>query len=74
MDAPVYVLETVWEDSRNGAPPPDVEGQRFVVSHRCEEVVGQSLSKTVLWLGVRGIASIVVDVVLLVVGIFVLVG
>src|SRR5918997_2112567 len=30
VDAPIYVLETVREDGRIGAPPPDVEGQRFV--------------------------------------------
>ena len=74
VDAPVYVLGAVREDGGIGAPPPDAEGQRFVVSHRSEEALGQSLGKTVLWLGVGGIASIVVGVVLLVVGIFVLVG
>ena len=73
VDAPVYVLGTVQEDGSIGVPPPSQEGQRFVVSHRSEEALGQSLGKTVLWLGVGGIASIVVGVVLLVVGIFVLV-
>jgi hypothetical protein len=37
-------------------------------------VLGQSLGKTVLWLGVGGIAVLVVGVVLLAVAIFVLVG
>ena len=73
VDAPIYVLETVREDGRIGAPAPDVEGRRFVVSHRSEEALGQSLGKTVLWLGVGGIASLVVGAVLLAVGIFVLV-
>jgi hypothetical protein len=54
------VLETVQEHGTIGAPPPGSEAQRFVVSHRSEEALGQSLGKTVLWLGVGGIASIVV--------------
>jgi hypothetical protein len=73
VDAPVYVLGTVQEGGGIAAPSCD-EGHRFVVSHRSEEALGQSLGKTVLWLGVGGIASIVVGVILLVVGIFVLVG
>ena len=73
VDAPVYVLGTVQEGGGIAAPSGD-EGHRFVVSHRSEEALGQSLGKTVLWLGVGGIASIVVGVILLVVGIFVLVG
>ena len=73
VDAPVYVLGTVQEDASIGVPPPGQEAQRFVVSHRSEEALGQSLGKTVLWLGVGGIASIVVGLVLLVVGIFVLI-
>ena len=72
VDAPIYVLGTVREDGTVGAPSSG-EGQRFVVSHRSEEALGQSLGQTVLWLGVGGIASLVVGVVLLVVGIFVLV-
>jgi hypothetical protein len=74
VDAPVYVLGTVQEHGNIGASPPGGEEPRFVVSHRSEEALGQSLGKTVLWLGVGGIASIVVGVVLLAVGIFVLVG
>jgi hypothetical protein len=73
VDAPVYVLGTVQEEGGIGAPSGEEE-QRFVVSHRSEEALGQSLGKTVLWLGVGGIASIVVGVILLVVGIFVLIG
>jgi E3 Ubiquitin ligase len=73
VDAPVYVLGTVQEGGGIGAPS-GAEGHRFVVSHRSEEALGQSLGKTVLWLGVGGIASLVVGVVLLVVGIFVLIG
>jgi hypothetical protein len=73
VDAPVYVLGTVQEGGGIGTPPGG-EGQRFVVSHRSEEALGQSLGKTVLWLGVGGIAALVVGVILLVVGILVLVG
>jgi hypothetical protein len=73
VDTPVYALGTVQEGGGIGAPSGE-EGQRFVVSHRSEEVLGQSLGKTVLWLGVGGIASIVVGVILLVAGIFVLIG
>ncbi|MFL6009306.1 MAG: E3 ubiquitin ligase family protein [Rubrobacteraceae bacterium] len=73
VDAPVYVLGSVQQGGGIGTPSGDEE-HRFVVSHRSEEALGQSLGKTVLWLGVGGIASIVVGVVLLAVGIFVLVG
>jgi hypothetical protein len=72
VDAPVYVLGTVQQGGGIGTPSGD-EGHRFVVSHRSEEALGQSLGKTALWLGVGGIASIAVGVVLLAVGIFVLV-
>ncbi len=74
VDAAVYVLGTVQEDGGIGASQPGNEEHRFVVSHRSEEALGQSLGKTVLWLGVGGAASIVVGIVLLAVGIFVLVG
>ena len=73
VDAPVYVLGTVQQGGGIGTPSGDEE-HRFVVSHRSEEALGPSLGKTVLWLGVGGIASIAVGVVLLAVGIFVLVG
>jgi hypothetical protein len=69
----VYVLGTVQEDGGIGGPSGE-EGQRFVISHRSEEALGQSLGKTVLWLGVGGLAALVVGVVLLAVGIFALVG
>jgi hypothetical protein len=71
--APVYVLGTVQDGGGIGASPAE-GGQRFVVSHRSEEALGQSLGKTVLWLGVGGIAALVVGVILLVIGIFVLIG
>jgi hypothetical protein len=74
VDAPVYVLGTVHDDGAVGAPPTSDGGQRFLISHRSEEALGQSLGKTVLWLGVGGIAALVVGVVLLAIGIFVLVG
>jgi hypothetical protein len=74
VDAPVYALGTVQGDGSIGAPPPGEEAQRFVVSHRSEEALGESLGKTVLWLGVGGVASIVVGLALLAIGIFVLVG
>jgi E3 Ubiquitin ligase len=73
VDAPVYVLGTV-QDGGIGGPVSSDQGQRFVISHRSEEVLGQSLGKTVLWLGVGGIAALVVGVILLVVGILALVG
>lgn len=73
VDAPVYVLGTVL-DGGIGGPVSSDQGHRFVVSHRSEEALGQSLGKTVLWLGVGGIAALVVGVILLVVGILVLVG
>jgi hypothetical protein len=72
LDTPVYVLGTVQHDGTVGAPEPGREGQRFVVSHRSEEALGQSLGKTVLWLGVGGAASIAVGLILLVVSIVVL--
>jgi E3 Ubiquitin ligase len=73
VGASVYVLGTVQEGGGIGSPSGD-EGQRFVVSHRSEEALGHSLGKTVLWLGVGGIAALVVGVILLAIGIFVLVG
>ncbi len=74
VDAPVYVLGTVQEGGGIGAPQPGKKEQRFVVSYRSEEALGQSLGKTVMWLGVGGIGALVVGVVLLAVGIFVLMG
>ena len=73
VDAPVYVLGTVQEDGGVGAPPPGESGHRFVVSHRSEEALGQSLGKTVMWLGVGAIGAFVLGVVLLAIGIFVLI-
>jgi E3 Ubiquitin ligase len=72
IDAPVYVLGTVQEGGGIGAPASGEEGHRFVVSHRSEEALGQSLGKTVLWLGVGGVGALVLGVILLVIGIFVL--
>jgi hypothetical protein len=73
VDAPVYVLGTVREDGGIGAPQSGEEGHRFVVSHRTEEALGQSLGQTVLWLGVGGAGALVLGVVLLVIGIIILV-
>jgi hypothetical protein len=73
VDAPVYILGTVQEGGGIGGPVSSDQGQRFVVSHRSEEALGQSLGRTVLWLGVGGIAALVVGVILLVVGIFILI-
>jgi hypothetical protein len=67
------VLGAVRENGEIGAPPPGREGQRFVVSHRSEEELGQSLARTASWLGVGGVVAIAVGVILLAVGIFVLV-
>jgi hypothetical protein len=74
VDTPVYVLGTVQESGEIGAPPPGEAEHRFVVSHRSEEALGQSLGKTVLWLGVGAIGAFVLGVVLLLIGIFVLLG
>jgi hypothetical protein len=73
VDESVYVLGTVQEDGGIGAAQSGEEGRRFVVSHRSEEALGQSLGKTALWLGVGGAGAIAVGVILLVVGIIVLV-
>jgi hypothetical protein len=72
VDEQVYVLGTVQEGGNVGAPPSDAKDHRFVVSHRSEEAHTQSLGKTSLWLGVGGVASLVLGVVLLVIGIVVL--
>ena len=72
VDAPVYVLGTVRENGEIGGASEEL-GRRFVVSHRSEEALGQSLGKTVLWLGVGAIGALLVGVILLVVGIIVLV-
>ena len=74
VDAQVYVLGTVQEDGTIGGPPPGKEGHRFVVSHRSEDALGQSLGKTVRWIGVGGIGAIVVGIALLAIGLFVLIG
>ena len=73
VDAPVYVLGTVQESGEIGPPPPGEAEHRFVVSHRSEEALGQSLGKTVMWLGVGAIGAFVLGVVLLAIGIFVLI-
>jgi len=72
VDAPVYVLGAVREGGGIGAPTSGDREHRFVVSHRSEEELGQNLGKTALWLGVGGIGSLVLGVVLLVIGIVVL--
>ena len=74
VDVPIYVLGTVQENGEIGAPQPGNKEHRFVVSHRSEEALGQSLGKTVRWLGVGAIGAFVGGLVLLVVGIFVLLG
>ena len=74
VDAPVYVLGAVQHDGRIGAPESGSKEHRFVVSHRSEEALGQSLGKTVLWLGIGGIGAVVLGVVLLAIGVLVLVG
>lgn len=73
VDGRIYVLGTVQEGGEIGAPQPGGEGHRFVVSHRSEEALGQSLGQTIFWLGAGGIGAIVLGVVLLVVGVIVLV-
>ena len=73
VDEQIYVLGTVQEGGEIGGPQPGGEGHRFVVSHRSEEALGQSLGKTIFWLGAGGIGAIVLGVILLIVGIIVLV-
>ncbi len=72
VDESVYVLGTVQESGEIGAPQPGEEGHRFVVSYRSEEALGQSLGKTVFWLGAGGVAALVLGVVLLVGAVIVL--
>src|ERR687893_1650547 len=72
VDSPVYVLGTLHEGGGIGSPLSGEGGQRFVVSHRSEEALGESLGKTALWLGMGGAGALVLGVVLLVVGVFVL--
>lgn len=72
VDVPVYVLGTVGRDGAIGAAEGGERGQRFVVSYRSEEALGASLGRTALWLGVGGIAAILVGLVLLVVGVLIL--
>jgi len=72
VDEQIYVLGTVQAGGTIGTPESGAEGHRFVVSHRSEEGLSQSLGKTVLWLGVGGAASLVLGVVLLVIGVVVL--
>ncbi len=72
VDAPVYVLGTVRENGGIGGASGE-QGQRFVISHRSEEALGESLGKTVMWLGVGALGAFLVGVILLVVGIMVLV-
>jgi E3 Ubiquitin ligase len=73
VDESVYVLGTVQEDGGIGASQSGEEAHRFVVSHRSEEALGQSLGKTALWLGVGGAGALLLGAILLVVGIIVLV-
>jgi hypothetical protein len=72
VDAPVYVLGVVREDGGIGTP--SGEGQRFVVSYRSEEALGQSLGRNVLWLGLGAIGAFVVGVFLALIGLVVLLG
>jgi hypothetical protein len=72
LDAPVYVLGAVREGGAIGAPTSGDRSHRFVVSHRSEEELGQSLGQSALWLGVGGIGTLVLGVVLLAIGIVVL--
>ena len=72
VDAPVYVLGVVREDGGIGGP--SGEDQRFVVSYRSEEALGQSLGRNVLWLGLGAIGAFVVGVFLALIGLVVLLG
>ena len=66
------MLGVVREDGGIGAP--SGEGQRFVVSYRSEEALGQSLGRNVLWLGLGAIGAFVVGVFLALIGLVVLLG
>ena len=73
VDAPVEALPLVGGGGLEmNLPSPRDRERRFVISHRSEEALGQSLGKTVLWLGVGGAGALVLGVVLLVVGFLVL--
>ena len=73
VDRPVYVLGTVRENGEIGAPPAEDKQQRFVVSFRSEEDLGQSLGKNVFWLGIGAIGSFVLGIVLLAIGLLTLI-
>ncbi|HEX2742044.1 MAG TPA: E3 ubiquitin ligase family protein [Rubrobacter sp.] len=73
VDKPVYVLGTVRENGEIGAPPAEDKHQRFVVSYRSEEALGQSLGRNVFWLGIGAIGAFVLGVVLLAIGLLLLV-
>lgn len=74
VDAPVYVLGTVQQNGEIGGPQSGSKEHRFVVSHRSEEALGQSLGKSVLWIRIESIYTIALGVVLLGIGIFALIG
>lgn len=74
VDVPVYVLGTVQEDGGIGSPQPDDKEQRFVISHRSEEDLSQSLTKTARWMGIGAIGALIIGVVLAVIGVVVVAG
>lgn len=74
VDAPVYVLGAVREGGRIGAPSPGAGEQRFIISYRSEEALGESLGRNALWLGLGAIGAFVLGVIFLLVGIFVPMG
>lgn len=71
VDAPVYVLGVLRESGEIGAPPPGNKEQRFVVSYRSEEALGQNLGRNALWLGLGAVGAFVLGVVFLLIALFV---
>ena len=74
VDAPVYVLGVLQENGEIRAPQPNKKEQRFVVSYRSEEALGQNLGRNALLLGLGAIGVFVLGLVFLLIGILVPMG
>jgi hypothetical protein len=71
VDTPVYVLGALQENGEIGAPQPANREQRFVVSYRSEEALGQNLGRNALWLGLGAVGAFVLGTVFLLIALFV---
>lgn len=74
VDTPIYVLGVRQESGEIGAPQSNKKEQRFVVSYRSEEALGQNLGRNTLWLGLGAIGAFILGLVFLLIGIFVPMG